>query len=189
MRTTSKRAFTLIELLVAVTVSGILIGITISTYSLFRKSMVLDQGKTSMSQNARIALDRLSRELRQTPDVVTTIPADTNDTSVAQPGEIEFEDGHANDLTYKRYYISAGVLKVAVKQYYFSYDTGTRVKWNAVGTGGVAPISNVISTNDVADNVNTVAFYGTNQVTILITMQDGENQQYQLRTTVLGRNL
>lgn len=142
-----------------------------------------------MSQNARIALDRLSRELRQTPEVVTELPTDPSDLSVAQPGAIEFEDGHANDLTYRSYYVAGGVLKVDVKQYYFTYDPDHRVKWNAVGTGGVAPVSNVISTNDIADSVSSIAFYGTNEVMMLITMQDSEGQQFQLRATVLGRNL
>src|ERR1044072_1460625 len=150
---TSRRpGFTLIELLVAMIVSSILISITISTYSLFRKSMNLDQGRSTIAQNNRIALDRLSRELRQTPEIVTEYPADADDTSVAQPGQIEFEDGHANDLTYKRYYITGSTLKVDVKQYYFSYDPTYRVTWNAVGNGNVAPIANTISTQDIADN-------------------------------------
>ncbi|HSI20604.1 MAG TPA: prepilin-type N-terminal cleavage/methylation domain-containing protein [Verrucomicrobiae bacterium] len=189
MPTTSKRAFTLVELLVAVVVSGILVGITASTYSLFRRSMALDQGRVSLSQNARIALDRISRELRQTPAVVTLLPANPSDLSTPQPGELEFEDGHANDLTYRRYYLSGGTLKVDVKQYYFAYDPTTRVRWNEQGTGGVSPISNVISTNDIADNVQSISYYGSNEVQILVTMLDSEGQQFQLRTTVLGRNL
>lgn len=189
MSTTSKPAFTLVELLVAVAVSSVLVFITVSTYSLFRRSMTLDQSRAALAQNGRIAFDRLSRELRQTPEVVTDLPADPNDTTVVQPGEIEFEDGHANNLTYKRYYVASGVLKVDVKQYYFTYDTGTRVKWNAVGTSGESPISNVISTNDVADSVQSVSFYGSNQVQMLITLQDSDSQQLQLRTTILGRNL
>jgi prepilin-type N-terminal cleavage/methylation domain-containing protein len=186
---TTSRAFTLVELVVAIAISSILIGITVSSYTLFRRSMNLDQGKSDITQNARVALDRLARELRQTPDVVTPLPADPNDNSVAQPGQIEFEDGHANDLTYRRYYISGGILKVDVKQYYFSYDTATRVKWNAIGNGGVAPVSSIVSTNDIADNALSVSFYGNNQVLILATMQDGNAQQIQVRTTILGRNL
>jgi prepilin-type N-terminal cleavage/methylation domain-containing protein len=189
MLTTSKRGFSLVELLVAVAVSGILVAITISTYSLFRRSLTLDQSRAGLSQNGRITLDRLSRELRQTPDVVTTLPTTSSDNSVTQPGYIEFEDGHANDLTYKRYYVSSGVLKVDVKQYYFSYDTVTRVKWNAIGTGGVSPVSNVISTSDIADGVSSIAFYGSNQVEVLLSMQDSDNQTLQLRTVILGRNL
>lgn len=179
----------MIELLVAVAVSGILVAAASSTYSLFRRSMALDQDRAALSQNARIALDRLSRELRQTPDVVTTLPTDPTDVSVAQPGEIEFEDGHANDLSYKRYYLVGAVLKVDVKQYYFTYDPGVRVKWNAIGNGGVSPISNVVSTNDVADNVASITFYGSNAVQVLLTMQDTEGQQLQVRSTILGRNL
>jgi prepilin-type N-terminal cleavage/methylation domain-containing protein len=189
MKTTSKRAFTLVELIVAISVSSILIGITASTYSLFRRSMALDQGKSLIAQNARIALDRISRELRQTPDVVTQLPATPADTSIAQPGGIEFEDGHANDLTYRRYYVVDKVLRVDIKQYYFPDDPGVRVRWNAIGAGGAAPASNIVTTYDVADSIESIAFYGTSEVVLLVTASDDLGQQMQLRTTIYGRNL
>lgn len=187
---TSKKqpGFTLIELLVAVIISSILIGITVSTYSLFRKSMNLDQSKSNIAQNARIALDRLSRELRQTPDVVTNLPDDPTDNTVAQPGQIEFEDGHANDLTYRRYYITNSVLKVDVKEYYFSGDPAYRVKWNASGGSGQL-VTHVISTQDIADNVQSIVLYGTDQIQIILTTAGEGNQQFALRTTVFGRNI
>jgi prepilin-type N-terminal cleavage/methylation domain-containing protein len=189
MKTTSKPAFTLVELVVAISVSAILVGITASTYSLFRRQMALDQNRTLIAQNARIALDRLSRELRQTPAIVTQIPVSPSDTSVLQPGQIEFEDGHANDLTYRRYYIQDGILRVDIKQYYFTYDSGVRVRWNEIGAGGVTPVSNVITTHDVADQVQSIVFYRDFSVTILLTTQDGDGQSFQLRTTIHGRNI
>lgn len=184
-----KKAFTLIELLVAILISSILIGTTVSVYTLFQRSMGQDQFQADVIQNARVALDRLTRELRQTPDVVTVLPDDPNDNSVQQPGAIEFEDGHNYDLSYHRYYIVGGVLKMDEKEYYFSYQNSIRVHWNSVGNGGVAPISRVISTIDIADNVQSLTLYGSNLIQIIIETGDGSSRDYQLRTTVMARNL
>lgn len=190
MSTISKRqpGFTLIELLIVMLVSSSLIAATVSTYSLFRKSATNDQSRASIVQNGRVALDRLSREIRQTPTIVTTIPTDPSDTSVAQPGEIEFEDGHAQDLTYRRYYISQNVLKLDINEYYFSYATGTRVRWNAVGTGGVSPLKHVISTQDIADSAQTLTLYGSKPLQVQLVTTDGR-QIYTLRTQIYERNI
>lgn len=190
MSTTSKRksGFTLIEVLVAIIISSILIGITVSVYNLFRRSMLQDQSKADIVQNARISFDRLTRELRQTPDVVTTLPADPSDNSVTEPGEIEFEDGHTQDLTYRRYYIASGTLKLDTKEYYFSGTPAIRVRWNATGGSGVLT-AHVISTQDIADSVQSVSFYGSNQIQIILVTAGESGQTFPLRTVVFGRNL
>jgi len=189
MITASRKAgFTLIELLIALIISGILVGVSTETYSLFRKSLSKDQSQAEIAQNGRIVLDRLARELRQTNDVVTVFPASTTDHSVAQPNEIEFQDGNANDLTYRRYYIVNGTLKLDTKQYAFSYDPTHRVVWNAVGTGGVSPTASVISTVDVADHLQDLIFYGDNLLQVQVDTVDSFNQTFTVRTTILGRN-
>src|SRR5258708_6585507 len=99
-------AYTLIELLVAVLVSSLLISATISIYGLYRKSMLRDQSRADNDQNGRVALDRMAREIRQANALVTALPA----------SEIEFEDGHAGDLSYHRYYLSGTALELDTKQ-------------------------------------------------------------------------
>ncbi len=183
-----KPGFTLIELIIALLISGILVGISTATYTLFRKSLNLDQSRAEIAQNGRIIIDRLSRELRQTNDVVTVFPATINDNSIAQPNGIEFEDGNANDLSYRRYYVVNGTLKLDIKQYAFNYDPNHRVVWNAVGTGGISPTPSVVSTTDVADHVQNLIFYGDNLLQIQINTVDSFNQTFTVRTTVLGRN-
>jgi len=183
-----KTGFTIIELLVAMIISGILVGIATQTYTLFRKSMNLDQSRAEIAQNGRLVTDRLSRELRQTPDVVTIFPASPNDNSVPQPGEIEFQDGNANDLTYRRYYVVNGTLKLDIKQYTFTYAPNQRVLWNAVGNNGEAPTATVLSTQDVADDMQSMVFYGDNLLEMIISTGDSYNQTFSLETTVLGRN-
>lgn len=169
-------------------VSGILVGITVSTYSLIRTSMNLDTMKADSAQNARVAMERMSRELRQAAEVVTMLPSSAADTSVVQPHEIEFEDGHANDLTYKRYYLDGTTLQMQVKEYYFSTAPSTRVQWNAVGGSGEAPIAAIITTQDIADMVQSLTLYESDVFQVQIVTGDGMNQAYHLQTSVAGRN-
>jgi prepilin-type N-terminal cleavage/methylation domain-containing protein len=190
MRTVKPRlrrpGFTLIELLVAVLVSGILIGVTTSTYVLFRKSVAQDQGKTEISQNARIAMDRLTRDLRQTTAVVTVLPTAPSDLSVTQPHEIEFEDGHlesgdTNYLSTRRYYLSGTTLKLDINLYKLS---GATVRYNVAGAS-----KTVLSTQDIAQEVTSLMFYndaGTMEVDI--ATGDGGNQSYSLQTVIRKRN-
>lgn len=182
--------FTLVELMVAVTISSILVGATISIYSLFRRAIELDSERAQIAQNGRVAMDRLSREIRQSPDIVTNIPAipvNLDDISANSP-EIEFENGHIPDLTYHRYYISNNVLELDTKEYYFSGDPSTRVKAIATPPFGQSLVSHVISTQDIAERVQNIYFYGDDEIEIILQTMDTNNQTNQLRTLITRRN-
>ena len=186
--TSRNKGFTLVELLVAMLISSLLISVTVAVYSAFRKTLAADQSAADLSQNGRVALDRISRELRQTPEIVTVLPTDQSDVSVTQPGEVEFQDGHADDLTYKRYYINGSYLELDTEEYYFASDTSTRVAWNSVGTSGDSPVKHVISTQIVAETVSSLALYGGKPLEVIISTTDGK-QTVTLRTNVNERNL
>lgn len=183
------KGFTIIEILIVLIISSAVLGISTAVYNTFRKAITRDQNTAAMAQNARVALDRISREVRQASGIVTAIPVDENDTTIPQPNELEFEDGHANDISYKRYYISGTILKMDINEYYFSYDTANRVSWNAIGNGEVSPIKHTISTQDIADNVQSLEFYGAKPLEIVITTTDYVGQNLTLRTKLYERNL
>ena len=182
----SRPAFTLVELLVAILVSSILIGVTTSTYVLFRKSVALDQGRADISQNARVAMDRMSRDLRQTTAVVTVLPASPVDNSVTQPNEIEIEDGHIepgepNYLSTRRYYLVNGVLKLDIDAYTLS---GAAVRYNVASA-----TKTVLSTQDIAQEVTGLVFYNNaGTMEIDITTGDGGTQTYSLQSVIRKRN-
>lgn len=186
-------AFSLIELLVALAVSSILVSSTVSLYGLTRKAITVDQSKADLTQNARVALDRMAREIRQTPEIITPLPDNPSDTSVAQPGYVEFENGHDNNLEYYRYYLSGTTLRLEKKEYFFTNNPSVRVRWNSTGGGGYggggSPLSNIISTQDIATSVQSLQFYGSNLVQIILTTNDGAGQSFTLRTNVYGRNI
>ena len=179
-----KPGFTVIELTVAMVVSGLLVGMTVATYTIFRKSIVQDQAKADIDQNGRVALDRITRDLRQTHYIVTTLPVDS---SGSQPGEIEFENDHAlpgdaDYMSYHRYYIDAGgTLELETKYYMLN---GVKVTYAAGG------ISTVISTVPIANTMANLAFYSPDgdSVQVMVSTTDGHAQTYQLRSTVYKRN-
>ncbi len=186
--TSKHRAFTLVELLVAILVSGILISVTTSTYLLFRRSIAQDQGRAELNQNARISLERMSRELRQARSIVTLFPTSPADTSVTQPHEIEFEDGHpepgeADYLTYRRYYVVNQVLKLDIKYYHLNGST-IHIPYNSSSA-----IPTILSTQDIAERVSDLSFYQTSgTIQVILTTSDGGVQNYKLATTILKRN-
>lgn len=184
-------AFTLVELIVAISVSSILVAVTVQVYSLFRTSMTNDQVRADSMQNARVALDRVSRDLRQTLDVVTELPPNPSDSTIPQPHAIEFEDGHTNDLTYRSYYLSGTTLRMQRKRYYFpGAQAGVNVRWDTIGTGGALPIAATIgSAQDIADMVQGLDFYLEEGV-FTVDMVTGDGViNFPTRTSVQGRNI
>jgi type II secretory pathway pseudopilin PulG len=186
----SAAAFTLVELVVALLISSVLITVTTSVYVVTRKSISADLSNSDNSQNARIAIDKMARDLRQTREVVTSLPANPSDTSIAQPGQILFEDGHPNTtdstyLTYRNYYLTgAGVLNLDVDYYYVSPDTATRVHWTTPNA-----VASVISTTAIAEHVKSLSFYDSGgPIQIVVVTTDSNKQTYTLRTTVFKRN-
>ncbi len=175
--------------MVALTVAIILVGMTTSIYNVFRKNITVQQNMAGLAQNARVVIDRLSRELRQSPVLVTNFPADSTDNSVTQPNQVEFEDGHAGDLSYRRYYISGTILKLETKEYYFPAAPTVRVQWSATNVAAGLQ-SRVLSTVDVADQVASIVGYdGGGVLNLTVTTTDGVNQNYPLRVTIQLRNL
>jgi len=181
--------FTLIELLVAMVISSILISLTISIYGLFRKSIIVDQSRSDIVQNGRVAIDRLTRDIRQTTAIVTALPDNASDNTVTEPHEIEFEDGNAGDLTYRRYYLNGATLELDIKEYYFAAQPSTRVHWNDLDASGHGPLAHVISTQDIALDVSQFTLYGYKPIQIFITTSDPTGQSFTLRSSITGRNI
>jgi len=74
-----KRGFTLIELLISMVVGIILMGAMVSTFLIQRKSYDIQEQVTQMNQNARAAMDLMSREIRMAGYQVEGIDEITDD--------------------------------------------------------------------------------------------------------------
>ena len=189
-----RNGFSLVELLIALGVSSILVAITVSTYSLFRRGIAQDNSKAQLSQNGRVALDRISREIRVTPQILTQFPDNLADPDPVQPHEIEFQDGFlatsdTDYLTYHRYWLSGSTLMMDIKQYTFQSNPTVRVSATSTDTNGNPPVATVLSSQAIAQTVAIFSLYGAKPLEIDITTSDVTGQSFTLRTTITGRNI
>jgi len=177
--------FTLIEVLISVTVGVMILIIVYASFIAGQKLYHRGILNAELSQNGRIALDRMSRELRQTGQLTTVLsptPLDPPQT------EIAFEDGHIDTIQYIRYYLSGTDLKRDQGHYYFPSDPSSWVYYNAVDGGGNPAQYTIDSQQTIAQNISYINFYGEKTISIDLTLEK-ESRQIQFRTKNTGRNL
>jgi prepilin-type N-terminal cleavage/methylation domain-containing protein len=87
-RLRSERGFTLVEVLVVILMSGILFGATLNALDAFQRANVTDTLRNEASDNARNAIDRLARQLR---NVAAPSPKYLGALEEAEPYSITFE--------------------------------------------------------------------------------------------------
>lgn len=184
-----RRGFTLMEILVAISLSllllGSLYGVYITSYKSYRSSI----GKAELNQNARISLERISRDLRQGERITTPLPPDNTDPMNPPSSEIQFQDGHdVSKIRYIKYALSSGNLTRQVIHYYFTSDPTIWVTWNAQDQFGNQPSSSIDEDTVRADKITSIKFYGIKVITIEIVASDTYGS-YTYRTEALGRNI
>lgn len=185
---TKRKGITLIELLVAASLSTILLLALYAVYSTSYQAYRASINKAELNQNARIALERISRDFRQTGTIVTTLPPNDIDPLNPPSHEIEFLDGHNTDkIQYIKYYLQGNDLHRQVLHYYLSSDTSAWVAADVRDSFGNHEISvdeDVVKANQVTG----LKFFGTNPTTTQITVSNSQGN-YTYQTEVWGRNL
>jgi prepilin-type N-terminal cleavage/methylation domain-containing protein len=82
--------FTIPEVLMAISISSLVVLMIASAIFYSQKAYTQGESSAEMAQNARIILERMSREIRQAKRISTSLP-ETIDEAV---NEIQFQDGH-----------------------------------------------------------------------------------------------
>ncbi len=187
----TKSGFTLIEVVIAVAVSLLVVLMISSSYFVAQRAYVKADSKAEIGQNGRVILDRLARELRQTPEIITTLPADNSNPGLT-PNEIMFQDGHdISRITYIRYYLSGANLNRQLLVYYFPSAPTAYVPWNAVDPAPPhgPPQMSILEDRLIGEYVSDIEFWG-NEKPVYINLNLHKNKDgVILNTSIYGRNL
>jgi len=197
-----QKGFTLVEVLVAMAIFSIAVILIFSIYFTSQKFYQKTETKAEILQNARVVLERMTRELRQTQDIITILPQ-VPDNPVSPPAsEIEFQDGHypspyvslGSDYYYIRYYISTTTGEINREYKVYCFDDceacSAFFKWNdAQVIDGIPTTAHSCLLEDrvVGEFAKEIKFWGAGVINISLKLQK-LNEQMDFQTNVFGRN-
>lgn len=194
LKTKKSKSFTLLEILTVVFLGAIIIMAAYSVYLASYKSYKKNIASSELTQNARIALERMSREIRQAQDIINPLSMPPTADSPTQ-NIIVFQDGHtifsipSPDpdcfVQYIEYTISNGNLTRTIIQYKDPAQGNLCVKYDPLN---LQLTTNRLSSEIKAEKLKTLKFWGSNSlITIFIEVSD-EKSTYQFETQTSPRN-
>lgn len=183
-----KQGFSLVELLITISILVIVTSAIYSGYLLSQKAYRESEASAETTQNGRVIIERISREIRQAREIITDLPA----TSTEATSTIGFEDGHGT-TTYRYifYYQENNEAQRKVIGYYFSADPEqTLVPWDAVPPlGQTLEIKTLEEPVAVGEWVNNLGFWNSEGLVGLILQLEKNEKIIDLETKVFSRNL
>ncbi|MBU1131300.1 hypothetical protein KJ840_04160 [Patescibacteria group bacterium] len=180
--------FTLIEAVVVLGLMTVILFIIYGTFLISHRAFSESDQRLELIQNGRVFLDRISRELRQSVDIATPLPAIKNDPLLEPPNEIMFQDGHGlDDIQYLRYYLDSNTVKRQRIVYYFPAEPSIYVSWNTVDEFGNPPDYLVTEEKIIAEYLTDILYYGAGLINIEIYLEKYDSILH-LFTAVWGRN-
>lgn len=198
-----QKGFSLVEILITCFVFVLVIAAVFTILNLGYMTYIKGENGLEVLQNGRIVLERLTRELRQTSEIVTTLPQVPDNPDNPPAVEIEFADGHtpspyqylASPYYYIRYFVatSTGELFRQYKVYCFE-DCASCVsftRWNDMRQEGEEIIYThacLLEERVVAEFVNNLSFWGAAVIESSIILQK-DGAPFYLKTKTYGRNL
>lgn len=185
-----KKAFSLPELLIAITITALVVEAAYFASRIGQETFKKTSEKIELAQNARVILDRMSREIRQATDVVTELPPVSDDPGDPPKNTIMFEDGHIVINQYISYRIDNGNAYRAVTAYYFGPTLPDSSEWvihDAIDSENNPPNSTNINDDLIAENITSLEIYGDTVIYIEMTASK-DDQSADFATAVYPRN-
>ena len=182
-----KKGFTLIELMITIAVLGLVSGGIYTGFNLSQKAYRESEASAEITQNGRVILERMNREIHQAKEIVGAFPEERQDAE----DEIIFEDGHISDsYNYIHYFKTDDTIKREVVGYYFSGDGGqTLVPWNATPPANQTLLTkNLEEARIIGEWVYGLEIWGSKVVNIALSLKK-QDKSLHLETKILGRNL
>jgi len=198
----SKQGFTLVEVLVAMAIFAVAVVLIFAIYFTSQRFYQKTETKAEILQNARVVLERITRELRQTQGIVTVLPQVPDSPSLPPTSEIEFQDGHSpspysllgSDYYYIRYYISVDTGEISRQYKVYCFDDcqacSIFFKWNDIQIiDGVSTVAHGCSLEDrvVGEFAKEMKFWGAGVINVSLKLKK-LNEQMDFQTNVFGRN-
>ncbi|MDD5433528.1 MAG: prepilin-type N-terminal cleavage/methylation domain-containing protein [Candidatus Pacebacteria bacterium] len=195
--------FTLVEVLVSMTIFSVSVILIFAIYFLSQRFYKKSELRAEILQNARVVLERMDREMRQTQEIVTALPQVKDNLAFPPASEIEFQDGHnpspyaslGSDYYYIRYFIdgATGEIHREYKVYCFE-NCGECVdffRWNDSQITDGVPIqahSCILEDRIVGECGQELKFYRPGPISVFLRVGK-QNEQIDFQTNVYGRNL
>ena len=182
----TKTAFTLIETVITIAILSLTIGAIYGVYILSQKTYQEAETLAEITQNGRVVLERITREIRQAREIATELPEEESDAT----STIMFEDGHILEpYHYVRYFQEDNLVQREIIGFYFSGDTGeTFVPWDAEPPVGQNLVTKTLEeTQVVGEYITDLKFFGSQVIQIVLDLAK-KNTNLKLSSKVFGRN-
>ncbi|OGL64744.1 hypothetical protein A3B21_02540 [Candidatus Uhrbacteria bacterium RIFCSPLOWO2_01_FULL_47_24] len=171
--------FTIIEVFISVAAATLIFAALLNIVLISQKTFTRLSDRAEIVQNGRVALERISRELRQADALVTTLPS----------FEIKFQDGHEPlTLNYIRYYLQDGALYRELSYYSFPNAPSVHVRAADTDPDGNPPQINILDNEIMAEYITTMQFSETPIITIELTLIKGAVTS-SIETAIYARNV
>ncbi|MDP2708673.1 MAG: prepilin-type N-terminal cleavage/methylation domain-containing protein [bacterium] len=184
-----RSGFTLLEIIVSVSLFVIIIILVSDIYLAVQRAYNKNSDLAELTQNTRVSLDRMSRELRQSSNIITELPENGGDPENPPTDQIFFQDGHdISQITYIRYYLDGPNLMRENKAYYFEEEPETYVTYDSADQSGNPPLEQIIDNRIVGEYFDLMEFWGADGL-INIALSLGKNQNnFSVKTSIFSRN-
>lgn len=185
----NNKGFTILEIVVSISLFTFLILLVNSMFVMSQRTYNTGSDKSELAQNARVSLDRMSREIRQSEEIITLMPATSTDILFPPVNELFFQDGHdISELTYIRYYLNNTDLNRSKIAYYFSSEPGTYVRWDSFDSNNLPPLSIILEDRVISEYFSRLDFWGeSNLVNISCDLTKGQSI-LKIDTKIFTRN-
>ena len=161
---------------------GLLVFLTVlGLFSMSRTAFSQLGNRAELTQNSRIVLERITRDLRQAVRLVTHLPA----------SQLEFQDGHdTSTITYIRYFMQNNELYRENSYYAFPAAPQTRVLFDELDAQGNLPQKTVLTNELTAEYISALAISLAENRMMVIALTASKGQTVLPATTmVFARNL
>lgn len=175
--------FSMFEIIVSMALFVIIIMLTGSMFTISQRAYNAGANQGELTQNVRVVLDRMSREIRQSQNIIT----DLSSTST----QLFFQDGHnPAEITYIRYFLNGTDLMRTHEAYYFLSFPNVHVAWDSIDGFNNTTTKEILDSNDniVGEYFNKLQFWGDNSLVHIIMELTKNQKTTHIESSVFSRN-